>query len=113
LNFEKLVKNNQIKSMNKENMENSVELPKEQASQYIVLKEKATNVESSLQEEKPKVEENEKPKPSAEEIKETKPKTQTVEPDYFNAKRNGPLAGHFERFRKAKKQDIKYRNYVS
>ena len=57
--------------MNKENMENSVELPKEQASQETVLKEKVTNVEPPLQEEKPKVEEIEKPKPSAEEIKES------------------------------------------
>jgi len=99
--------------MNKENMENSVELTKEQASQETVLKEKVTNVEPSLQEEKPKVEEIEKPKPSAAEIKESKPKPQKVEPDYFNSVRNGPLAGHFDRFRKAKKQDIKYRNYVS
>ena len=99
--------------MNKENMENSAELPKEQANQETVLKEKATNVEPPVQEEKAKVEDIEKPKPSAEEIKETKPKPAKVEPDYFNSQRNGPLAGHFDRFRKAKKQDIKYRNYVS
>lgn len=99
--------------MNKENMENSVELPKEQASQETVLQEKVTNVVPPLQEEEPGAGESEKPKPSAMEMKESKPKPQKVEPDYFNSKRNGPLAGHFERFRKAKKQDIKYRNYVS
>ena len=41
--------------------------------------------------------------------KKTKP-----EPDFFNnTKNSGGLQKHFERFRKAKKQDIKYRNYVS
>ena len=41
-------------------------------------------------------------------------KKKKKEPDFFNTKKTaGGLQGHFERFRKAKKQDIKYRNYVS
>lgn len=41
-------------------------------------------------------------------------KKEKKEPDFFNTKKTaGGLQGHFERFRKAKKQDIKYRNYVS
>lgn len=36
------------------------------------------------------------------------------EPDFFNnANKKTSLQDHFDRFRKAKKQDIKYRNYVS
>jgi cell wall-associated NlpC family hydrolase len=34
-------------------------------------------------------------------------------PDFFNVKNHGALQKQFKRFMRAKKQDIKYRNYVS
>ena len=42
-------------------------------------------------------------------------KKKAAEPDFFakSSKESGGLQAHFERFRRAKKQDIKYRNYVS
>ena len=103
--------------MNKENnMENTaISVKQEQADEALVLKEsKADNTVTPAPELADKAQANEKTDSNELKTGEKPAAKKKKEPDFFNTKKTaGGLQGHFERFRKAKKQDIKYRNYVS